>query len=58
MSMPSTVALNCMTGHRIIHTISGRDHRFARLAPLVRHRNDDVTLERQGLLFGPLDVVR
>jgi hypothetical protein len=27
MSMPSTVALNCMTGHRIIHTISGRDHR-------------------------------
>jgi hypothetical protein len=29
MSMPSTVALSCMTGHRIIHTISGRDHRPA-----------------------------
>jgi hypothetical protein len=27
MSMPSTVALNCMTGHRIIHTISGRGPR-------------------------------
>jgi hypothetical protein len=48
MSMPSTVALSCMTGHRIIHTISGRDHRPARPAPLVRHRDDDGTPERQG----------
>jgi hypothetical protein len=48
MSMPSTVALNCMTEHRIIHTISGRDHRPARPAPLVRHRDDDGTHERQG----------
>ena len=30
MSMTSTVAPNCMTGHHIIYTISGRDHRPAR----------------------------
>jgi hypothetical protein len=27
MPMPSTIALNWMTEHHIIYTISGRDHR-------------------------------
>jgi hypothetical protein len=48
MSMLLTVALDCMTGHHIIHTISGRDYRPARPALLVWHRDDDVTREREG----------
>jgi hypothetical protein len=48
MSMPSTVALNCMTGHHIIYTISGRDHRPARPAALRRRREDDVAPEPEG----------
>jgi hypothetical protein len=31
-----------MTGHHIISTISGRDHRLARPAALRRHREDGV----------------
>jgi len=34
MSMPSTVALNWMIEHHIIHTISGHDHRPALSGPL------------------------
>lgn len=49
MSMPSTVALNWMIEHHIIHTISGHDHRPARpSAPLRPTREDDVTPERTG----------
>jgi hypothetical protein len=58
MSMPSTVVLNCMTGHRIIHTISGRDHRPARPAPLVRHRTKTARLNGKDRFRPPLGVVR
>jgi hypothetical protein len=37
-----------MTGHHIIDTISGRDHRPARPAALRRHREGGVTPEREG----------
>jgi LuxR family transcriptional regulator, maltose regulon positive regulatory protein len=49
MSMPPTIALNCMTGHHIIHTISGREHRPPRPAPLVRHRDALDLAEPEGL---------
>ncbi len=52
MSISSTVALNCMTGHHIIHTICARDHLVARPVPLVRHWDDAVTPEREGSFFG------
>jgi hypothetical protein len=47
-----------MTGHRIIHTISGCDHRLARPAPLVRHRTMTARLNGKDRFRPPLGVVR
>ena len=53
MSMPSTVALNCMTGHRIIYTIPAAI--TARRGPLRWPRHREMTSQlaprRRAMIF-------